>query len=161
MKKDLHSFSDVWKSFDSQPLTHSMAHYLLAISELRHERGYARITDVAKRLGITKGAASIALKAMREKKFIKEDENRMLFLTQRGIRAAKNISGSRAALLKFIHEVLGIEENIALEDACKIEHLISRTTTDMLVRFTRFIVNNPLGYELISKFKCSRKSYSS
>ena len=60
-----HGYSEVWRRFEQHPLTHSMAHYLMAISELRAEHGYARATDVAKRLGVTKGSASIALKAIR------------------------------------------------------------------------------------------------
>ncbi len=149
---DRHGFSEVWKSFEASPLTHSMAHYLLAISELREERGYARITDVARRLGVTKGSASIAIKAMREKGFVTEDENRMLFLTKPGEGAVASIVGSRSALLRFLHEVLGLDENTALEDSCKLEHLIGRLTTERLVRFTRFLVEDPDGRELIQRF---------
>ncbi len=37
-------------------LTHSMAHYLLTIHKLKEEKGYARVTDIAKELGLTKGS---------------------------------------------------------------------------------------------------------
>lgn len=148
-----HSYSEVWRRFEEQPLTHSMAHYLLAISELREEHGYARATDVAKKLGVTKGSASIALKAIREKGFITEDENRMLFFTPRGMAAVDNIAGSRSAFLKFFHDVLAVEEQAALEDSCKLEHLVSHITTDRLIRFLEFVSTSDSAQALVEDFK--------
>lgn len=148
-----HSYSEVWRRFEEHPLTHSMAHYLMAISELRAEHGYARATDVAKRLGVTKGSASIALKTMREKGFIEEDANRVLFLTKRGQGAVSNIVGSRAAFLQFFHDVLAVDELVALEDACKLEHLVSHITTERLIRFTYFIQKNEAARKLMAQFR--------
>ncbi|MEK8023962.1 MAG: metal-dependent transcriptional regulator [Candidatus Hydrogenedentota bacterium] len=150
-----HSYSEVWRRFEEQPLTHSMAHYLLAISELREEHGYARATDVAKKLGVTKGSASIALKAIREKGFITEDENRMLFFTPRGMSAVDNIAGSRSAFLKFFHDILAVEEQAALEDSCKLEHLVSHITTDRLIRFLEFVAADDRAQDLVAGFKKS------
>lgn len=132
-----------------------MAHYLLAISELRGEHGYARATDVAKRLGVTKSSASISLKVIRQKGFISEDENRVLFLTPRGIDAVANIAGSRSAFLKFFHDILGVEEHSALEDSCKLEHLMSHLTTDRLMRFLDFVSTNKSLQKGIAEFKKS------
>ncbi len=153
-----HSTSEVWRRFEEHPLTHSMAHYLMAIAELRDEHGYARITDVARRLGVTKGSASIALRAMREKGYVTEDENRMLLLTPTGRSAVMSITGSRAEFLRFFHEVLGVEEQAALEDACKLEHLVSPITTERLRAFLDWI-NAPCegstcgGRALLAKFR--------
>jgi DtxR family Mn-dependent transcriptional regulator len=148
-----HSYSEVWRRFEEHPLTHSMAHYLMAISELRAEHGYARATDVAKRLGVTKGSASIALKTIREKGFIIEDENRVIFLTKRGEAAVHNIVGSRSAFLQFFHGILAVDENQALEDACKLEHLVSHITTERLIRFSIFIRKNDAARRLIEQFR--------
>ena len=49
-------------------LTHSMAHYLLTIHKLKEEKGYARVTDIAKDLGLTKGSVSTALTNLKKKK---------------------------------------------------------------------------------------------
>lgn len=136
-----HSTSEVWRSFEEHPLTHSMAHYLMAIAELRDEHGYARITDVARKLGVTKGSASIALRAMREKGYVTEDENRMLLLTEAGRSAVTSITGSRTEFLKFFHEVLGVDEHTALEDACKLEHLVSPITTQKLRAFLEWVTS--------------------
>lgn len=148
-----HSTSEVWRHFEKNPLTHSMAHYLMAIAELREERGYARATDVARRLGVTKGSTSIALKMIREKGFISEDENRMLLLTPNGRAAVTGIVGSRAEFLRFFHEVLGVEEPSALEDACKLEHLVSPITTERLHVFLVYLAKQPVGMQFLRGFR--------
>ena len=48
-------------------LTHSMAHYLLTIHKLKEEKGYARVTDIAKELGLTKGSVSTALNNLKKR----------------------------------------------------------------------------------------------
>ncbi|RMH58060.1 MAG: metal-dependent transcriptional regulator [Candidatus Hydrogenedentota bacterium] len=148
-----HSTSEVWKAFEDTPLTHSMAHYILAIHELREEMGYARAVDVARRLGITKGATSIGLKALKEKGFVAEDRNRMLILTKTGKEAARSVLGARITFLRFFHEILGIDEHIALEDACKLEHLVHRLTSDRLTRFIQFLLYAPPLHNVIKNFR--------
>ena len=49
---------EVWKSFEDNTLTHSAAHYLMTIRELLDTQGYARVTDIAKRHGVTRAAVS-------------------------------------------------------------------------------------------------------
>ena len=58
--------NEVWKYFDDNALTHSAAHYLMTINELLHGQGYARVTDVAKKLRITRGSCSSSLKALKK-----------------------------------------------------------------------------------------------
>ena len=58
---------DVWKQFEENGITHSAAHHLLAVMDLRKDRGYARVTDVAKYLNITTGSASTNLKNLKQK----------------------------------------------------------------------------------------------
>ena len=64
---------DIWKKFEENNITHSAAHHLLAILELREKRGYARVTDVARELNITTGSASINLKSLKSKNLIIEE----------------------------------------------------------------------------------------
>ncbi|MBL4889204.1 MAG: metal-dependent transcriptional regulator [Candidatus Lindowbacteria bacterium] len=150
---DSRSYSDVWRCFEEQTLTHSMAHYILAIAECREEHGYARAVDVAKRLGVTKGSTSIALRAMKEKGYVGEDKNRMLLLTDQGQAAFSTIVNARTTFLRFFRDVLGIEENSALEDACKLEHLVSRFTSERLFRFVGFMQMDPTAGILVQEFK--------
>ena len=62
-------------------LTHSMVHYLFSIHKLKEKNGYARVTDVAKELNLTKGSVSIALSGLKKKELVVEDENKFFSLS--------------------------------------------------------------------------------
>lgn len=62
-----HSTSEVWKQFEENELSHSAAHYLLAIDEIIADNGYARSVDIARELDITPGSCSTGLKSLAKK----------------------------------------------------------------------------------------------
>ncbi|MGA0369185.1 MAG: metal-dependent transcriptional regulator, partial [Kiritimatiellia bacterium] len=80
---------DVWKEFEENQITHSAAHYLMAIKQLLEDHGYARVTDIAKALNITRGSCSISLKPLKKRGLVLEDENRFLKLSEEGQRLAE------------------------------------------------------------------------
>ena len=131
----MESTTDVWKEFSENPITHSAAHHLLAILELTENRGYARVTDVAKFLDITTGSASTNLKSLKHKGYVEEDENRFLNLSTIGQQLAEGILNRRNILESFFIEILGVNENQAGIDACKTEHLLSGETTSKMAAF--------------------------
>ena len=128
---------DVWKQFEENGLTHSAAHHLLAIMDLRAKRGYARVTDVAKELNITTGSASTNLKALKAKGLIGEDDNRFLNLSADGEALAKGVIARKKIFQKFLFEILHVSSEQAEIDACKTEHLISAETARKLERFIK------------------------
>jgi DtxR family Mn-dependent transcriptional regulator len=126
---------DVWKKFEENNLTHSAAHHLLAILELREKRGYARVTDVARELNITTGSASINLKSLKSKNLIVEDENKFLSLSEEGESLARAVLMRKKVLNDFLVGVLQVTPDQAEIDACKTEHLISVETAMKLKAF--------------------------
>ena len=80
---------EVWKHFEDNALTHSAAHYLMTIHELLEENGYSRVTDIAKRLNITRGSCSISLKTLKQRGLILEDHNKFLSLSDEGMELAE------------------------------------------------------------------------
>jgi DtxR family Mn-dependent transcriptional regulator len=128
---------DVWKQFEENDITHSAAHHLLAIMELRESRGYARVTDVAKKLNITTGSASTNLKGLKNKGLIEEDDNRFLTLSTEGESIAKAIVFRNELVKEFFEKVLKVSPEQAEVDACKIEHLVSGETTSKLQKFMK------------------------
>jgi len=126
---------DVWKQFEENAITHSAAHHLIAILELKDSRGYARVTDVAKHLNITTGSASTNLKSLKSKGLVTEDENKFLVLTEQGEALAKLVLRRKKILKHFLIDVLEVSEEQAEIDACKTEHLISLETTRKLEKF--------------------------
>ena len=123
---------DVWKQFEENDITHSAAHHLIAIRELKKSRGYARVTDVAKHLNITTGSASTNLKSLKTKGLIVEDDNRFLVLSPEGEALAEAVESRKHIFYHFLVDILGVSEDQAEIDACKTEHLISSETAKKL-----------------------------
>lgn len=126
---------DVWKQFEENSLTHSAAHHLLAIRELKNNRGYARVTDVAKHLNITTGSASTNLKGLKTRGLIVEDENRFLNLSKEGEALAEAVVARKNIFYTLLVDILKVNPGQAEIDACKTEHLISAETAKKLKEY--------------------------
>ncbi|MCB0351906.1 MAG: metal-dependent transcriptional regulator [Bdellovibrionales bacterium] len=126
---------DVWKKFEENNITHSAAHHLLAVKDLRETRGYARVTDVARYLNITTGSASTNLKSLKNKGLLIEDDNRFLDLSDEGAQLASAVLKRKKVFFDFLVNVLKVDPEQAEIDACKTEHLISGETTAKLEKF--------------------------
>ena len=98
--------------------------YLEQILMLLEHKGYARSTDSALGLNVTKPSVSVAMKKLRENKYITMAEDGLISLTDKGYAIARRIYDRHKALTRYLVQ-LGVPENIAREDACKIEHDLS------------------------------------
>ena len=130
---------DSWKEFDQNPITHSVAHHLVAIAELLEKYGYARVSDVARLLEITRGSASVTLKGLKTRGLVVEDDRRFLGLSDEGTRIARSIRAKKSVMKALFVELLGVEERQADIDTCKIEHLISDETAERASRILFFV----------------------
>lgn len=141
--------NSAWRAFEESELTHSAAHYLMTIMHLRKQNGYARVTDVAEELKVTRSASSRAISVLKDRGWIDEDHNRMLFLTEDGISLARNVERNFIVMQAFLENVLKIPETIAREDSCKMEHLLSPETTAALFKLVQVLSKNePLMKQL-------------
>ena len=129
----------VWKEFEQNPITHSAAHHLMAIGDLIQRLGYARVSDVAKQLKITRGSVSISLRGLKKDGLVIQDENRHLRLSERGQSLVEEIKAKRLLMIRLLAEVLGVDPLQAEIDACKMEHLISGRSARQMVTLLRFI----------------------
>ena len=157
MAKEIND-SAYWREFERNELTHSMAHYLMAIDALRQEFGYARVTDVADKLEVSRGAASMAIANLKKHGWVTEDPNRMLLLTEEGASMANIVEHNFQILSKFFVDILGIDKDTAHADACKMEHLMSLETSQKLVQFMRFLLRDPAKVAALDKFMGSEDS---
>ena len=114
--------------FDHEPVSHSVAHHLVAIAELLEEYGYARVSDVARRLGITRGSVSITLKGLKQKGLVTDDDRRFLGLSDEGRKITDSIRAKKAVMKDLFVRFLRVDEEQADLDTCKLEHLISPDT---------------------------------
>ncbi len=130
---------EVWKSFEENQITHSAAHYLMTIHALILEQGYARVTDIAKRLNITRGSCSISLRPLKKRQLVLEDDNKFLQLSDEGKRLAELVERNDELLEALFRDVLGVDADQAEIDACKVEHLLSIETSVKLSNFIQLI----------------------
>jgi Mn-dependent DtxR family transcriptional regulator len=131
-----------WREFEKNDITHSAAHYLMAVDSLRDSLGYARVTDVAEMLEVSRGAASMSLSHLKKRGWVSEDPNRFLLLTEEGEHMARLVEHNFRILSKFFEEVLGVSKDVAMADACKMEHLMSLDTGRRIVWLMRYILGD-------------------
>lgn len=120
-------------------LKKSQEDYLEAILIQTNRAGACRVTDIAKQIGFTKASTSVALKKLEEAGYIYRDDWRVL-LTENGQKIAEATLERHDFFFEWF-KMLGVKENIAEEDACRIEHVVSNET-----------------YESIRNFVCENKS---
>lgn len=108
--------------------------YLETMLMLKEKQGYVRSIDVANHLGVTKPSVSYATKRLRENGYIEMDPDGHITLTKSGLSIAQNMYDRHRAITKFLVQI-GVDEKVALEDACKIEHDISDETFRAICSF--------------------------
>ena len=112
--------------------TESREAYLETILILSQEKAYVRSVDVAERLGVTKPSVSRAISLLRTAGMIHMDpRDGALTLTEEGRQVAEHVY-DRHRLLTSVLTMLGVDEEVAAHDACRIEHVISEETMDCL-----------------------------
>ena len=105
--------------------------YLEAILRLRETKGQVRSVDISLLLGVTKPSVSFAMKKLRENEYIHMDQENLITLTKKGEEIAMRIYDRHKTIMSFL-TAIGVEEGIAREDACKIEHDISEESFNAL-----------------------------
>lgn len=131
----------VWKRFHEKEVTHSMAHYLQAIAALTHAEAPASVTAIADRLGVTRAGVTSMLRTLKNRDLVHHERYGDVKLTVEGRRLAARTERSRDVLRRFFVETLGLPPDIAEEDACMIEHLVSPISMVELLRLTAFLAS--------------------
>lgn len=114
----------------------SAENYLETILILGKQRPAVRSVDIANELGFKKSSVSVAMKNLREKEHITVDDSGFIILTPSG-RAIAEMIYERHQLLSCLLTNLGVPAEIAAEDACKIEHVISKESFDAIKEHVR------------------------
>ena len=125
--------SGIFRTVMKMNIHKSAEDYLEAMLMLKQERGYIRSIDVAEKLGVTKPSVSYATKRLRESGYISFDPAGMILLLPPGLEIAERMY-ERHMLLSELLIGLGVEPEIAREDACKIEHDLSVESFDAIRR---------------------------
>ena len=103
----------------------SAENYLETILILKNRKGMVRSIDIANELEFSKPSVSVAMKNLKENGYIKVDEEGYITLTPKGAAIAETMYERHTVISDWLAS-LGVDRKIAVEDACRIEHCISR-----------------------------------
>ncbi len=112
-------------------INESAENYLEAILMLSKKLPVVRSVDISNELGFKKSSVSIAMKNLRENHFITVTDAGFIYLTDTG-KAIADMIYERHEFLSNWFEELGVDSDVAAEDACRIEHVISAESFEAL-----------------------------
>lgn len=112
----------------------SAENYLEAILTLGKQKGEVHAIDIAAYLEFSKPSVSIAMKKLRESGHILVDESGHIQLTDAGREIAERIYERHMFLSRWL-ESIGVPPEIAAEDACRMEHVVSAESFEAIRRF--------------------------
>lgn len=112
----------------------SAENYLETILVLQKRTGAVRSIDIANELEFSKPSVSIAMKQLREHGYIRVDENGFITLLAPGLAIAEKIYERHTVLTEWLTS-LGVPPQIAAEDACRIEHILSAESFEAIRKF--------------------------
>ena len=107
--------------------------YLEQILILLETKGYARSVDIADALDVKKPSVSIAMKKLRENGYVFMDKRSRISLTDKGYPIARQTYERHKTLMRFLIR-LGVDEETARRDACRMEHDLSDESFEAIAR---------------------------
>ncbi len=110
--------------------------YLESILVLKNSLGYVRSIDVVNALSVSKPSVSVAMKKLRESGYITMDGSGHIELTEKGLAVAQKVNLRHVVISELLIN-LGVSEEVAKADACKIEHVLSDETFGKLAEFVK------------------------
>ena len=135
-------------------ITHSVAHYLIAVDAVTAKKGYCRAADIARTLGVSRNAVSLKLQSLRGTDLLEVDEYKSVKLTESGAQKTAFIISMRRTVKHLLVDLLGVEEEVANQDACLVEHLLSKETGLQMLNMFQFInQGSPSARKFIDDFK--------
>lgn len=116
-------------------LKETMENYVKAIYSLSRW-GEVRPYQLADYLSVSRPTVSTTVRSLVEKGFVRVDDRKEIYLTRKGLEIAKEIEEKHKVLFNLLVS-LGVDENIAFRDACKMEHSISEESFLALKALTK------------------------
>lgn len=117
----------------------SAENYLETILILSQRQGRVRSIDIATELNFSKPSVSVAMKNLRENGYISVDSDGYIILNESGQIIAETIYERHTLLSAWLMK-LGVSEKTAVEDACRMEHVISAESFEAL---KQHVLNKP------------------
>lgn len=123
----------------SEYLGESLEDYAEAILELEGKEGSARVTDISKRLAVSKPSVSEALAVLKERGIVEYAPYSYIRLTDKGRTLAKKVRRRHEILSEFLTDILGIRPEKANVQACRMEHILEPETIEKMCKLGAFM----------------------
>ena len=130
-----------------------MEDYLETIKRIEEEKKVIRVKWIARRLNVKMSSVTGALRNLSNEGLVKHERYGYIELTEGGNKLAQQIDARHRILFSFLAEVLGVNSQLANEDACKIEHVMSEVTMNKLIKFVHFFKKSLKEDKLIENFR--------
>lgn len=127
---------------NAKPLTINAEDYLERIHELIEMKGYARVSDIAAMLSLTRPTVSIMVQRLSRDGYIAYEKYRGLTLTPLGAEVARRIRTRHVLLTEFLG-MLGLDRTVVSRDVEGIEHHVSPETLEKLERLVEHWKEHP------------------
>ena len=112
--------------------------YLEVLYTIINRKGYAKVKDVSQILGVGYSSVTEMFQKLQKAGYINYEKYGGVTLTPKGKKIAKDTKKKHMVLQDFL-KILGLDDKIADEDACRIEHVLNPETLDRLTKFVEFI----------------------
>lgn len=116
-------------------MTSSLEDYLEAVFVLSNQKDNVRVTDIAEFLGVSKPSVNRAVNTLTQIGFLEHITYGDIIITPEGESYAANVLRRHKLIKQFLINTLGVDEENAENDACKMEHVMSSTTIDKLYEY--------------------------
>lgn len=120
----------------------SAENYLEMIHILKDKKPVVRAVDIAKSLNLTRASVSKALQILKEKSYVVVDDDGFIDLTEEGHNIAHRVIEYHSLIVTFLEITAGVDNLVADEDACRLEHVISPETIDAIKLFINSVSKN-------------------
>jgi len=123
----------------------SLEDYLESIYHIETSNGAARAKDIAMAMDVKNASVTQALRSLAEKNLVNYAPYEVITLTKLGKQIALDVVRRHEILEKFLSQVLGLPHNQADENACRMEHSVSRPVLDRLIKFVEYFKECPMS----------------
>ena len=135
-------------------LSASLEDYIETIYHIVEENHVARAKNIAAELNVSRSSVTEALRTLSSKGLINYAPYEVITMTPKGRKVAEDVILRHNTLKNFFVQILSIEEDVAEESACKIEHAADPQVINRMIDFMKLVESTPqLEKDLISRFR--------
>ena len=118
-------------------LSMSLEDYLESIIMIKEERGIIRVKDVASKMKVATPSVVSAIKKLQQKGLVVHEHYGYIKLTTKGEKMGKEIYRKHKILTFFLHKILKLPKETAEQDACAMEHYITKEGLNKIIDFIK------------------------